>query len=95
MPEASTRTAALLYGQVNWIEASSPDAIDRLKAAGMQIVTNVYPQNWTYQLNFIKGAFADKRVRQAANYALNRDDMRELLNGLMLEGYSTVPPPTP
>ena len=95
MPEASTRTAALLAGQVNWIEAPSPDAIDRLKAAGMQIVTNPYPHNWTYQLNFVKGPFADKRVRQAANYALNRSDMKELLNGLMLEGYSTVPPSTP
>ena len=95
MPEASTRTAALLAGQVNWIEAPSPDAIDRLKAAGMQIVTNPYPHNWTYQLNFVKGPFTDKRVRQAANYALNRSDMKELLNGLMLEGYSTVPPSTP
>jgi peptide/nickel transport system substrate-binding protein len=95
MPEASTRTAALLSGQVNWIEAPSPDAIDRLKAAGMQVVTNVYPHNWTYQLNFVTGPFADKRVRQAANYALNREDMKELLNGLMLEGYSTVPPSTP
>ena len=95
MPEASTRTAALLAGQVNWIEAPSPDAIDRLKSAGMQIVTNPYPHNWTYQLNFVKGPFADKRVRQAANYALNRADMKELLNGLMLEGYATVPPSTP
>ncbi len=95
MPEASTRTAALLSGQVDWIEAPSPDAIDRLKGAGMQIVTRIYPHNWTYQLNFAKGPFADKRVRQAANYALNREDMKEMLNGLMLEGYSTVPPSTP
>src|SRR3954468_2550392 len=95
MPEASTRTAALLSGQVNWIEAPSPDSIDRLKSAGMQIVAKVYPHNWTYQLNFVKGPFTDKRVRQAANYALNREDMKELLNGLMLEGYSTVPPSTP
>jgi peptide/nickel transport system substrate-binding protein len=95
MPEASTRTAALLSGQVNWIEAPSPDAIERLKSAGMQIVTKVYPHNWSYQLNFAKGPFADKRVRQAANYALNREDMKELLNGLMLEQYATVPPSTP
>ncbi len=95
MPEASTRTAALLSGQVDWIEAPSPDAIDRLKAAGMQIVTNAYPHNWSYQLNFVKGPFADKRVRQAANYALNRQDMKEMLNGLMLEEYATVPPSTP
>src|SRR5262245_45618587 len=44
MPEASTRTAALLSGQVDWIEAPSPDALDRLKSAGMQIVTRIYPQ---------------------------------------------------
>ena len=95
MPEASTRTAALLSGQVNWIEAPSPDAVARLKSSGMTIVTNPYPHNWTYQLNFVKGPFTDKRVRQAANYALNRSDMKEMLNGLMLEGYSTVPPSTP
>ena len=95
MPEASTRTAALLSGQVNWIEAPSPDAIDRLKTAGMKIVTNVYPHNWSYQLNFVKGPFTDKRVRQAANYALNREDMKDLLNGLMLEEYATVPPASP
>jgi len=95
MPEASTRTAALLSGQVDWIEAPSPDAIDRLKSAGMQIVTRIYPHNWSYQLNFVKGPFADKRVRQAANYALNRQDMKEMLNGLMLEEYATVPPSTP
>ncbi len=95
MPEASTRTAALLSGEVNWIEAPSPDAIARLKSAGMQIVTKVYPHNWSYQLNFLKGhPFADVRVRQAANYALNRKDMKDLLNGLMLEEYATVPPST-
>jgi peptide/nickel transport system substrate-binding protein len=94
MPEASTRTAALLTGQVDWIEAPSPDAIDRLKSAGMKIVTRVYPHNWSYQLNFVKGAFTDKRVRQAANYALNREDMKDLLNGLMLEQYATVTPST-
>ena len=48
MPEAATRTAALLSGQVNWIEAPSPDAIPRLKSAGMQIITNTYPHNWPY-----------------------------------------------
>jgi peptide/nickel transport system substrate-binding protein len=95
MPEASTRTAALLSGQVNWIEAPSPDALERLKSSGMRIVTRIYPHNWSYQLNFVKGPFTDKRVRQAANYALNREDMKDLLNGMMLEGYATVPPSLP
>jgi ABC-type transport system substrate-binding protein len=65
MPEASTRTAALLTGQVNWIEAPSPDAIPRLKSEGMRIVTNVYPHDWPYMLNFARGPFKDLRVRQA------------------------------
>jgi peptide/nickel transport system substrate-binding protein len=34
-------------------------------------------------------------VRQAANYALNREDMKDMLNGLMLEQYATMPPSTP
>ena len=92
MPEASTRTAALLTGQVDWIEAPSPDAIPRLKSAGMHIVTNVYPHDWPYMLNFKRGPFTDKRVRQAANYALNRQDMVELLAGTAIPEHDVVPP---
>ena len=32
----------------------------------MVVLTNVYPHNWTYQLNFVKGPFTDLRVRRAA-----------------------------
>lgn len=48
MPEAATRAAALLSGQVNFIEAPAPDTVARLKSAGMQVITNVYPHNWAY-----------------------------------------------
>jgi len=92
MPEAATRVAALLSGQVNFVEAPPPDTIARLKSAGMQIVTNVYPHNWPFTLNFVKGPFTDLRVRQAANYALNRADFVELLGGLATEEYAQVPP---
>jgi peptide/nickel transport system substrate-binding protein len=92
MPEASTRTAALLSGQVNWIEAPSPDAIPRLKAEGMRIVTNVYPHDWPYMLNFARGPFKDLRVRQAANYAINRQDVVEMLGGTAIPEHDVVPP---
>jgi len=92
MPEASTRTAALLTGQVDWIEAPSPDAIPRLKSSAMQIVTNVYPHDWPYMLNFTKGPFKDLRVRQAANYAINRQDVVDLLGGTAIPEYDVVPP---
>jgi len=95
MPEASTRTAALLTGQVDWIEAPSPDAIPRLKSGGMQIVTNVYPHDWPYMLNFTKGPFKDLKVREAANYAINRQDMVDLLGGTAIPEYDVVPPSVP
>lgn len=95
MPEANTRVAALLSGQVNFMEAPPPDAIPRLKSAGMQVFTNLYPHIWSYQLNFVSSPFKDLRVRQAANYAINRADMKELLGGLMEPAYSTVTPSTP
>src|SRR5215470_10743275 len=92
MPEASTRTAALLSGQVNWIEAPSPDAIARLKSEGMRIVTNIYPHDWPYMLNFARGPFKDLRVRQAANYAINRQDVVDLLGGTAIPEQDVVPP---
>jgi ABC-type transport system substrate-binding protein len=95
MPEPATRTAALLSGQVNFVEAPSPDTIPRLKSAGMNVITNSYPHNWAYQLNFVSGPFTDLRVRRAANYAINRADMKEMLGGVMDEGFSTVPRSTP
>jgi ABC-type transport system substrate-binding protein len=95
MPEASTRAAALITGQVNFIEAPAPDTIPRLKAAGMQIVSNKYPHNWPYTLNFVRGPFTDIRVRRAANYALNRADFVEMLDGLAIEEYATMPPGSP
>ncbi len=95
MPEAATRAAALMTGQVNFIEAPSPDTIPRLKAAGMQIITNTYPHNWPFILNFVKGPMTDVRVRRAANYALNRAEFVELLNGLAIESYATMPPTSP
>ena len=94
MPEASTRTAALLSGQVNFVEAPTPDAIPRLKSAGMRIVTNSYPHVWPYQLNIENGPFKDVRVRRAANYAINRADVVELLGGVALEAPANFPPGT-
>ena len=92
MPEASTRVAALLSGQVDFVEAPPPDALERLKSAHMQIITNVYPHTWPYLLNFLRGPFGDLRVRQAANYAVNRDEMVEMLNGVAVPSYGIYVP---
>jgi peptide/nickel transport system substrate-binding protein len=92
MPEATTRAAALLAGQVDFVEAPSPDTIPRLKSAGMNVITLTYPHNWHYQLNFVDPPFNDVRVRRAANHAVNRDEMVEMLGGIAQPGYAIYTP---
>jgi ABC-type transport system substrate-binding protein len=43
----------------------------------------------------VKGPMTDIRVRRAANYALDRSEFVELLNGLAIEEYATMPPGSP
>lgn len=96
MPEANTRVAALRSGQVDFIEAPPPDAVASLKAAGMVLVTNTYPHNWTWHLSRVEGSpFNDIRVRKAINLAVDRAGMKELLGGLMEEGTGFVPASNP
>ena len=83
MPDALTRTAALLSGQVDFIEAPPPDAAARIRAGGGSVVTNVYPHNWCFHLSFVEGSpFRDLRIRRAANLAIDRDGIVGLLNGM-------------
>jgi ABC-type transport system substrate-binding protein len=93
LPEANARVAALRSGQVDWIEAPPPDAVASLKGAGFAIVTNSYPHNWTWHLSRIPGSpWNDVRVRKAANLAIDRDGMKELLAGLMIPAEGFFPP---
>ena len=96
VPDANTRVAALLSGQVDWIEAPPPDAVDHLKASGMQVVTNKYPHIWPYILNFNEGcAMRDIRVRKALNLAIDRDGLVALLGGLAMPAKGMVYPGHP
>lgn len=81
IPDVSTRTAALLSGRVDWIEAPAPDLLDKLRAGGCKIETNAIPHMWPYTLSMLPGALtADIRAR--LNLAIDRDAMVKLLNGL-------------
>ncbi|PZU93805.1 MAG: ABC transporter substrate-binding protein [Chelatococcus sp.] len=93
LPEPNARAAALRAGQVDWIEAPSPDMIPSLKSAGFKIVTNAYPHNWTWHLSRVEGSpWNDIRVRKAANLAIDRAGLKELLAGLMIPAEGFFPP---
>jgi ABC-type transport system substrate-binding protein len=96
LPEPNTRVAALRSGEVDWIEAPAPDSIASLKDADFQIVTNAYPHNWTWHLSRVEGSpWNDIRVRKAANLAVDREGLKELLGGLMIPAEGYLPPGHP
>lgn len=96
LPEANARTAALLSGQVDWIESPSPDAVPQIKQRGFAVYTNAQPHVWPWQLSFAEGSpWVDKRVRHAANLCVNREELKTLLGGLMEIPKGTVPPGHP
>jgi ABC-type transport system substrate-binding protein len=96
LPEANSRTAALLSGQVDWIEAPAPDALATIKGRGFTIYSNPQPHVWPWQLSFVPGSpWLDKRVRHAANLCINRPALKQLLGGQMGEATGTVEPGHP
>ena len=96
MPEANSRTAALLSGQVDWIEAPAPDAMAQIKQRGFNIYSNPQPHVWPWQLSFVPGSpWLNKDVRHAANLCVDREGLRTLLGGMMGIPKGTVPPGHP
>jgi len=95
-PEAATRTAALLSGTVDLIETPPPDAVDRLTKGGMKIVQNVTPHVWNYHPSMLPGSpWTDIRLRKAANLAIDRTAIVQLLGGLALPAYGQVDKTSP
>ncbi|MBI5132620.1 MAG: ABC transporter substrate-binding protein [Rhodopseudomonas palustris] len=97
MPEANARTAALLSGQVDWIEAPAPDAVKEITARGFKIEKNEQPHVWPWQFSRIEGSpWNDIRVRKAANLCIDREGLRDgLLAGLMVPATGTFEPGHP
>jgi peptide/nickel transport system substrate-binding protein len=96
MPEVTTRLAALRTGQVDWIEVPPPDAISVLRQAGYQISLRSYPHVWPYALNLKAPPWDNKLVRQAANYAIDREGLcKSLLNDTCIPATGVVYPGHP
>ena len=82
MPEPATRLAALQSGDVDWAEVPPPDSVEQLRAQDFEVLLKPYPHVITYQLNTLHGPLQDVRIRQALNYAVDRDGTATLINNV-------------
>lgn len=77
IPDPTARTAALRAGEVNWIEVPPPDDVPALAADGFEVLTNSYDHAWPWVFDTTRPPWDDVRVRQAANYAVNREALSD------------------
>ena len=75
IPEGQGRVAALQAGQVNFIQNVPPDSVDILrKNPSIKIIELKSRHIWYGVMNLESfKPFKDKRVRQAMNYAINKE----------------------
>ena len=90
--DANTRTAEMLAGGIDMMVEVPPVALSEFRGDSFRIFEQAGPHVWFLILNAKEGPFADKKVRQAANYAINK----EALVNDVLEGTAEVAAgPTP
>ncbi|WP_417807705.1 ABC transporter substrate-binding protein [Thioclava sp.] len=90
--DANTRVAEMLAGGIDLMVEVPPVALKEFQNDQYKLVEQAGPHLWFLILNCASGPFKDKRVRQAANYAINK----EALVNDVLEGTATVAAgPTP
>jgi peptide/nickel transport system substrate-binding protein len=82
-PEAASRLSMLQSGEVDWAEVPSPDSVQQLRSEGYQVELGRYPHGIMPRFNMFRAPFKDNlALRQALNYALDREGTAALLNNV-------------
>ncbi len=91
--DANTRTAEMLAGGIDLMVEVPPVALSQFEGDGYKLVEQAGPHVWFLILNAKEGPFADKRVRQAANYAINKSAIvDDVLEGTAAVAAGPTPP---
>jgi peptide/nickel transport system substrate-binding protein len=94
----AARIAGLISGEIDVVQDVPVEDVDRLKSARNVMVVTA-PQNATVFLGFDVGQdpsgprnpFADKRVRQAVNFAVDRTLLQQIMRGQAMPAGLLVP----
>ena len=91
--DANTRTAEMLAGGIDLMVEVPPVALSEFQGADFTIHEQAGPHVWFLILNAKEGPFADVRVRQAANYAINKEAIvNDVLEGTAEVAAGPTPP---
>lgn len=92
--DANTRVAEMLSGGIDVMVEVPPDNVAMFETdPGFLVHDAVGPHVWYVMLNMAKGPFTDARVRQAANYAVNKETLvTDVLQGTADISAGPIPP---
>ncbi|MFQ5565113.1 MAG: ABC transporter substrate-binding protein [Paracoccaceae bacterium] len=91
--DANTRVAEMLSGGIDVMVEIPPDSVASFDGNGFVLHEQAGPHLWFLILNAKEGPFADKRVRQAINYAIDKEALvNEILQGTAEVASSPTPP---
>lgn len=92
IPEGTSRTIALEAGEVDFVYEVPTADVERLKGNSQYEVKEITSvENYFLGLNLDKEPFNDVNVRQAINYAINREDIIvAALNGYGVPNYTSI-----
>lgn len=90
--DANTRVAEMLSGGIDMMVEIPPDSVTQFDGNGFDLHEQAGPHLWFLILNAKEGPFADKRVRQAVNYAI---DKKALVDNVLQGTAEIAAGPTP
>lgn len=92
-PDSSTRLNMLLTGEADLISDALPDQVEQIKKSKIaRLEAALSTINYACEFNCRKGPLSDKRVRQAVNYAVDKETILKKLwmgYGFVINGMLT------
>ena len=93
LTDGNTRVAEMLAGGIDLMVEVPPTSLSEFSGSEFTVVEQAGPHVWFLILNAKEGPFADKKVRQAANYAINKEAIvNDVLEGTAAVAAGPTPP---